>query len=161
MSTLIKEIDKDTRVVFDQGRFDGWCVYIISGHKSHAPKDIDYFNYFVNLADQFTPERVYDDFCKVYSQVTEKVEDKALNLIVQIAKGYPKTHSRDVELNLVVIYAGMIAERNKKYTKLKERIKRLGMHQILLLNYPVGEAVNFSKDRGWRELDKICSDLGF
>ena len=53
----------------------------------------------------------------------------------------------DVTLCFVVIYATMIAERNKKNSILKERIKRLAIHQILVEGMPVSEAANFSKGK--------------
>ena len=64
-----------------------------------------------------------------------------------MAKKYPAPKDREVAINFIVIYAGMVAERNKKFTKLKERIKRLGMHQVLLEQMPVQEAANWSKEK--------------
>ena len=55
----------------------------------------------------------------------------------------------------------MIAERNKDFAVLKERIKRLGMHQILIDHMSVSEAANFSKGKKWKELDEICKAKGF
>ena len=55
----------------------------------------------------------------------------------------------------------MIAERNKRYTVLKERIKRLGMYQILVLDYSSGDAANFSKGKKAKDLDVICKGYGF
>ena len=55
----------------------------------------------------------------------------------------------------------MIAERNKRYAVLRERIKRLGMYQILILKYTSGDAANFSKGKKAKDLDKICKDYGF
>ena len=64
-------------------------------------------------------------------------------------------------INFTVVYAGMIAERNKRYAILKERIKRLGMYQILMLSYKAEEAANFSKGKKAKELDLICKEYGF
>lgn len=55
----------------------------------------------------------------------------------------------------------MIAEENKDYAILKKRIKRLGMHQILIEKISPEKASNFSRGRNWRELDKICKEYGF
>jgi len=60
-----------------------------------------------------------------------------------------------------VIYAGMIAEENKANAILKKRIKRLGMHQLLLENFKSEEAANFSKNKKWQELDIIMKQKGF
>ena len=55
----------------------------------------------------------------------------------------------------------MIAEKNKEGTVLKERIKRLGMHQLLMLNYSPEVAANFSKGKKAKDLDIICRGYGF
>ena len=60
-----------------------------------------------------------------------------------------------------IIYAGMIAEENKANTILKKRIKRLGMHQLLLENYKAEDAANFSRNKKWKELDAIMKQKGF
>ena len=57
--------------------------------------------------------------------------------------------------------AGMIAEENKVNMILKKRIKRLGVYQVLMDNFPPSEAANFSKGKGWRELDSIMKAKGF
>ena len=119
------------------------------------------FSIFVNLGAEFTNSRVYYDFVSIYDRVAEEVEEDTLQYIAKIAKTYPSPTDRDVFLYFVVIYAGMIAERNKRNTILKHRIKRLAMHQILVDGMSVSEAANFSKRKraGW--LDRICKGKGF
>lgn len=161
MERLIQKIDKDTSVVFDSGRFDNWCVYIKTPYGRKPPLDTEYLNFFRSLANDFETERVYGEFVEIYKVVTNSVDKNVLNKIIQIAKEYPSSIDRNVALNFVVIYAAMIAERNKKNAILRERIKRLGMHQVLLENMPVSEAANFSRGIKARDLDKICSEKGF
>lgn len=60
-----------------------------------------------------------------------------------------------------VLYAGMIAEENKENTILKKRIKRLGVHQVLIDNVSPGETAVFSKGKKWKELDEIMRLKGF
>ena len=55
----------------------------------------------------------------------------------------------------------MVAEKNKRFAVLKERIKRLGMYQILMLSYSAGDAANFSKGKKAKDLDVICKEYGF
>ena len=55
----------------------------------------------------------------------------------------------------------MIAEENKGNAILKKRIKRLGMHQVLLENYTPEHAANFSKGKKWKDLDKLMKQKGF
>ena len=161
MERLIQRIDRETSVVFDTGKFDDWCVFIKTRDEKKPPLDIDYFNFFKSLAGKFGANRVYSEFVEIYNEVNYSVDKSTLSRIISIAKKYPKPLDRDVALNLVVIYAGMIAEKNKKNAVLKERIKRLGMHQVLIENMPVNEAASFSRGMKATELDKICTEKGF
>ncbi len=158
---LIQKIDKDTSVVFDKGNFDNWCVYIKTPDGKRAPRDKEYFQFFVKLGAEFSNIRVYKDFVSIYKRVSEKVEKDVLQHIIRLAKTYPSPINRDVALYFVVIYASMIAERNKKNAILKERIKRLAMHQILVEEMSVPEAANFSKGKAAELLKEICNSKGF
>jgi hypothetical protein len=83
-----------------------------------------------------------------------------LNNITTIADTYG-SDAEEVDIWLTVIYAGMIAEENKQFAVLKKRVKRLGMHQVLLENMAPAVAANFSKGKKWRELDQIMRPKGF
>jgi hypothetical protein len=161
MERLIQRIDKDTSVVFDAGKFDNWCVFVKTQFGRKPPLDTEYFTFFKNLANNFGRDRVYCEFVEIYESVSESVQKSVLNRIIEIAREYPSPIDRDVALNLVVIYAGMIAERNKRNTVLKERIKRLGMYQVLIENMPVAEAATFSRGMKANEIQKICKERGF
>ena len=162
MERLIQKISKDIDIVYDQGWFDEWCVYIKDGNTKTAPKDVEYFNFFVQLGKKYTCEKVYADFVEIYNLVSENIEKKVLDKIIDIAKKtYDSSISKDVAINFTVVYAGMVAERNKAFTVLKERIKRLGIHQILLLDYKAEVAANFSKEKKAKDLDIICKEYGF
>jgi hypothetical protein len=45
-----------------------------------------------------------------------------------------------MELWFTVLYAGMISEENKTNAILKKRVKRLGIHQVLIQNSTPSEA---------------------
>lgn len=162
MERLIKRISKDLEIVFDDGKFDQWCVYIKDKNGKIPPLDTEYFDFFIELGKKYTNEKVYEDFVKIYNSVSNRVEKKVTDLIIDIAKkNYKDDISKDVAINFTVVYAGMIAERNKRYAVLKERIKRLGMYQILILKHTSGDAANFSKGKKAKDLDKICKEYGF
>ncbi len=142
--------------------FDEWCVYIKDGKTKTAPKDIEYFNFFIKIGKIYSNEIVYNDFVEIYSLVSDNIENKVLNTIIDIAKNnYDISVSKEVAINFIIIYAGMVAERNKKFTILKEKIKRLGMYQILMLNYKAEIAANFSKGKKAKDLNILCKDYGF
>ena len=162
MERLIKRISKDIDIVFDNGRFDEWCIYIKDENGKYPPLDTEYFKFFIELGKEYTNEKVYEDFIKIYNLVSYRIEKKVTDLIINIAiKDYKEDISKNVAINFTVIYAGMVAEKNKRFAVLKERIKRLGMYQILVLNYSAGDAANFSKGKKAKDLDILCKRYGF
>ena len=162
MERLIKRISKNIEIVFDNRKFDEWCVYIKDENSKTPPLDLEYFEFFIELGKKYSNKKVYEDFVKIYNLATNRVEKKVTDLIIYIAKKiYREDISKDVGTNFTVVYAGMIAERNKRYTVLKERIKRLGMYQILVLDYSSGDAANVSKGKKAKDLDVICKGYGF
>lgn len=126
----------------------------------YAPRDTEYFTFFKDLGIKYNSQRVYDDFVKIFNLTTDEVEKTVLDQITIIAKTYGND-SADVDVWYTVVYAGMVAEQNKAFTKLGKRIKRLGMHQSLLQNYNAGAAASFSKGKPWRELHLLMTNLGF
>jgi len=158
----IKELINNRKVVFDKGRFDDWCVYIVekNGNKK-APFDTEYFKDLKNISKKYKNDKVYNDFISIYNQTDSTINQNVVNLIDSIVDTYLEEDKILVEQWFTVIYAGMIAEENKQHAILKKRIKRLGMHQTLILDYEPNVAANFSKGKKWRELDKIMQSLGF
>lgn len=62
---------------------------------------------------------------------------------------------------LSILYAGMIAEENKSRARLKKRVKRLGLHQLLIEDFTAEAAATFSKGKTWQEIDLACTERGF
>ena len=60
-----------------------------------------------------------------------------------------------------ILYMGMLAEENKAHTRLGKRIKRLGMHKLLIENESVDTAANFMRKMKWYEIDSLCRSRGF
>ena len=60
-----------------------------------------------------------------------------------------------------ILYMGMVAEENKRFTRLGKRIKRLGMHMLLVERQDVDYAANFMRNMKWREIDVMCRERGF
>ena len=162
MERLIKEIRGTQKVIFDQGNFDDWCVYVVdkNGNKK-APFDEEYFTDLKSISKKYPGNKLYNDFVKVYDLTTKIIDDKVLTAIDRIVNSYDDQDKETIDKWFTVIYAGMIAEENKNFAVLKKRIKRLGMHQILILDFEPKVAANFSKGKKWRELDTIMKPLGF
>lgn len=159
---LIKNLQNNRMVVFDRGRFDDWCVYVVESNGSRtAPRDETYFSALCQIAQCYPKDKVYADFVALYSSTTRTIEQDTLALIDRIAASYLPVDIGPVEQWFTVLYAGMVAEENKEFAVLKKRVKRLGMHQVLVLGMPAPEAARFSYGKNWRELDAIMRPLGF
>lgn len=162
MSKLIKQLRGNRKVIFDRGKFDDWCVYVveINGRK-RAPFDTEYFSDLKEIAKSYNTNKIYNDFTYIYHLTNKNIEQKVTELIDAIVLTYKKKDQVLIEQWLTVLYAGMIAEENKERAILKKRIKRLGMHQTLMLDFDPKIAANFSRGKKWKDLDVIMKPLGF
>ena len=161
MSVHIKTISDGSIIEFDKGSFDEWCVYLKrNGKPRYAPSDVQYFQELSDFGKVYSHNRIYNDFVKIYSLTDSTISSQILNDITKIARTYID-NSITFDIWFTVIYAGMVAEENKKNAILKKRIKRLGMYQILIEKKSAEYAANFSKGKKWKELDAIMSSLGF
>ena len=161
MSKLIKIINTQIRIEFDTGSFDNWCVYLTKpGKVRYAPTDIEYFNWLKKQAQVFGAAKIYNDFISFYELTGKEIDPGLLDVITKLSRDYDSV-SEEADIWFTVIYAGMIAEENKVNTILRKRIKRLGMHQLLLEDYKAEEAANFSRNKKWRELDMLMKQKGF
>jgi hypothetical protein len=55
----------------------------------------------------------------------------------------------------------MIAENNKLNTKLGKRIKRLGLHTLLIDGKSIDYSVSFMRGMSWKDIDLLCKSKGF
>jgi len=150
-----------TKIEFDFGGFDNWCVFLTRPKQlRYAPKDAEYFRILQDLGKIYGALKIYSDFVKFYDLTTSKAEQTTLDLIVKLSKEY-KDHKSEICIWFTVLYAGMIAEENKQNAILKKRIKRLGLHQVLIEGFEPAIAANFSRGKKWRELDALCKEKGF
>ena len=161
INRLIKTFSDGSRLEYDRGSFDEWCIYLTRPHRKRvAPKDIQYFKRFQQLALKHTATRIYADFIKIYEQTTARLDQKILRAITRLSSEYG-ADALVMELLFTIVYAGMVAEENKSKAILKKRIKRLGMHQVLIEQATPTFAANFSKGQPWQVLDRECRKRGF
>ncbi len=148
-------------IEFDTGNFDDWCVFVTkpTGER-FAPTDVHYFSRLKKLGEKYGCQKIYDDFVVIFNRTTKTIDPVIFSLILSLSKYYNED-SLEIEIWFSVLYAGMIAEENKQFAILKKRIKRLGMHQILIDNLEPEFAANFSKGKKWRDLDKLMKSKGF
>ena len=146
---------------FDKGSFDEWCVYVIrTNGQRFAPSDVQYFSRLEKLAKIHGNQKIYDDFTIIFNRTSQKTDTDVFDLIAILSRSYGKDQL-EMEIWLSVLYAGMVAEENKENAILGRRIKRLGMHQVLLEGVAPKEAAVFSKGKKWRELDELMKTKGF
>lgn len=161
MARIIKVFSDGSLLEFDQGKIDEYCVYLTRpGQRRHAPKDTDYFTSLRQFSLIHTPKRIYDDFVKVYNKTNVNLDPQTLHLIESISRDYGKD-SLQIEILLTILYAGMIAEENKERKVLGKRLKRLGMHQLLIENLPPSKAASFSIGKHVPDLKPECERRGF
>lgn len=161
MSRLVKKVQGKHLVEFDNGIFDQWCVFLTrEGMPRYAPKDTEYFSVLKNMGVKYGPAKIYNDFIQYYTHTSKYLDNKLLDLITNLSNDY-ENDAEEMDIWFTVIYAGMIAEENKINAVLKKRIKRLGMHQVLLENMDPVIAANFSKGKKWKELDTMMKERGF
>jgi len=150
-----------SHVEFGPGKFDDWCVYHVAGNGSRVPpKDIDYFATLRVCETSTDSATIYRDFVEVYDRTRKEPEVEVFELIRKHAAGYAD-HSLSYEQAMTFIYLGMIAEENKQFTKLGKRIKRLGLHKLLIERKSVEHSANFMKGMNWRDIDQLCRERDF
>lgn len=161
MGRLIKEFKDGSFLEYDRGAFDNWCVYLKRPNtQRYAPKDYQYFKRLTEYSLEYPAEQIYDDFVTIYNATTKKTEEHVFDLIEELSKKYGDK-ATDIAIDFSIMYMGMVAEENKAYTKLGKRIKRLGVHQVLIEKIPYNIAANYSKNKNWKDIDKECIKRGF
>ena len=157
--TIIKRLKHDRKVMFDYGAFDGYCVYVADDYgNKQAPRDYEYFRFFLELTEIYGNDKVYNDFLTIYDLTGRTISEDVRNKIDEIVSTYNEDVRDKVEENLSVIWGGMIAEENKENSYLGKRVKHLGMYQVLKGGMLPEDAAEFSKGKPWRELDIIMKE---
>ncbi|MFB3852854.1 MAG: hypothetical protein ACE148_03405 [Vicinamibacterales bacterium] len=158
---VLKTFADGSVLEYARGAFDDHCVYLTRpGTPRHPPRDTQYFATLSQLAAQHGVERVYADFQALYDGTTSEVQDSVFERIHQLAQHYGKD-ALEVEVLFSVLYVAMVAEERRAFTKLGKRVKRLGVHQLLIEGFEVNAAANFSRKMRWREIAAECERRGF
>lgn len=158
----IKTFSDGSYLEYANGSFDQWCVYMVNPAKKfrQPPKDIHYFGFLQTQAQVFGRQKIYNDFVVIYEATHKDVEQSVLDKIDAIATTYAKA-ALEFSKIYTILYMGMLAEEKKAGTHLGKRIKRLGVHKLLIENCTVDEAANFMRGMNWRMIDTMCKERGF
>jgi hypothetical protein len=161
MSELIKKFKCGSILEFDQGRFDGWCIYHTApGSPRMAIKDIEIFGELELIGWRVGALKLYQEFCYIYLRTNSLLSAKIVAEISDLSLKYGAVSER-VDYLLTCLYAGMVAEENKAGAVLRKRVKRLGVHQLLVEERPPSYAANFSRGKPSQELMIECEVRGF
>lgn len=160
MGRLIKKFPNGAFLEYDNGSFDSWCIYYVSGALRKAPKDAKYFERLAQLGKTYGVKRVYGDFVWLYQRTGKAVDGRVLESISRMAASYDgDALAADVVFS--ILYLGMIAEENKRNTRLGKRIKRLGVHLLLQDGYPAEEAAGYLTGMRAKDIAALCEARGF
>lgn len=161
MARLIKRFADNSLLEYDRGNFDDWCIFLSRPtHPRFAPRDWQYFTRLQQLAERYGPAKIYADFVTVFAATGRELDPQLLTRITDFSNDYAQDALR-ADIVFTLLYAGMLAEENKAFAPLGKRIKRLGVHQVVLEGLPPKDAAVFSVGRPWQELAKLCESRGF
>ena len=108
----------------------------------------------------FNKEEIYNDFVKIYEITSKKLDYRVVLDIKNISNKYGQ-YKEDIFRIFSILYMAMIAEENKRNTKLGKRIKRLGVYYLLIKGYSPEYSANFMNRKEWQVIDKWCLEGGF
>lgn len=157
---MITKIDlpNGRRLEFGPGKFDDFCVYYVNEKLERiAPTDTQCFLALKELSEVFDREEIYDDFVSIYKITKKEIREKDVIYIESFGQKY----SSKIVFVFLILYMAMIAEEHKKNTKLGKRIKRLGIHYLLMEDHSVEESAYFMKGLSAEEIDELCKERGF
>lgn len=158
---IIKTFSDNSYLLFGRGNFDDWCVFLKRPNMARfAPRDSFYFSQLKSLAKKHGADKIYEDYVALYSMTSIGIEQDVLDEITNITSLYGED-ALELDIIFTILYMGMIAEENKKNTKLGKRIKRLGMYELLINDRDVSYAAEFMRGKRWWEIDKMCKKYGF
>lgn len=161
MPQVVSQVRQKHLIEFDNGSFDAWCIFLTRpGTPRYAPKDSEYFTFFRQMGELMGSQKVYDDFLIIYNLTRKEIDAEVVKLIGYLSNFYG-IYAEEAEIWLTVIYAGMVAEENKENVRLGKRLKRLGMHQVLIEGLAPQLAADYSRGKKWRELSLEMKARGF
>jgi len=158
---IIQYFSDGSYLEYDRGRIDEWCVYLVESNGSRRPPlDIDYFSDIKSLSVKYGVKSLYSAYVYVYENTGKEVNQNGLDAAEKASSNFGEDRLKLHKI-FTILYMAMIAEENKRYTKLGKRIKRLGIYKLLYENATVDKAANFMRGMGWRDIDDLCRKRGF
>ena len=167
---VVKSFPGSTSISFTEGKFDRWCVQERVFFWTRRPTDTDCFTRLLDLAQRYGRDKVMADFTAVYDAMGVRPpqgdllpSDSVLDLITRLSGAYAAAPGDSVRADrlFTTLYLTMIAEENKARAVLGKRIKRLGVHLVLMEGRTPAEAAAFPVGKKAAELSALCKSYGF
>lgn len=167
---VVKSFPGGTSIGSTEGKFDRWCVQERVSVWTRRPTDAGCFARLLELAQRYGTDKVMADFVAVYDAMGVKPprgdllpSDQVLDLITRLSAAYGSSPGDDVRADrlFTTLYLTMIAEENKARAVLGKRIKRLGVHLVLIEGRTPEEAAAFPTGKKAAELSALCQSYGF
>lgn len=161
MARLIKQFSDGTYYCYDTGSFDNWCVYEVKNNFQRTPlSDKVYFQDVYDLGEIYGEDEIYNIFVEVYKRTTKDFSQDVIDYISSMAENYPEDRLV-FEKTFVALYATMVAEENKEFTKLGKRIKWRGVHGMFYGGLTPFEAATRDYGVPWVKIAEECVKFGF
>ena len=162
MGRIIRQFNDGSFLEYDRGKFDDLCVYFTDTNGRRKPlRDIDYFQQLKEYGQCHGNSQVYDNYTQLYERTGKEVDVSVFCWIHDLCMESFKKEGIEAEVLFSILYMAMISEEKKRNTKLGKRIKRLGVHKLLIEGKDIYEAANFMKGMKWRDIDQLCKERGF
>jgi hypothetical protein len=146
---------------YGRGHFDARQVYHSRPNAlSHPAKTEDTLSRLGQLGQLYCPHAIYADFVVVYNRTTHSISPHIFDLIHHMARGYA-TDALEIEVLFAILWAEMVVAEAARRDRLKRRIKRLGVHYVLLEGYSGVSAAAACQSNSWLLLDSACRERGF
>ena len=167
---VVKSFPGGTSIGFTEGKFDRWCVQERVFVWTRRPTDAGCFARLLELAGRYGRDRVMADFVAVYDAMGVRPprgdllpSEQVLDLITRFSAAYDAAPGDSVRADrlFTTLYLTMIAEENKARAILGKRIKRLGVHLVLMEGRTPEEAAAFPTGKKAAELSALCQSYGF
>ena len=109
MGRIVTTFSDGSKLEYDKGAFDDWCVYLTRPSISkYAPKDFQYFQRLVDYGTKYGFDNLYEDYVEIYNLTTKNIEETVLRRIKEITSKYGED-SLNIAIDFTIIYMGMIA----------------------------------------------------
>lgn len=138
------------RLVYEDGRFDGWLVTFYNSHNRWSPKDIELFTNLLRFGDM---QDTWATIRNLGDQILRNPNVKFSELDIETPG-----QTTIEQYTFDALAAMMLAEERKEDTKLGCKVKLIGCYQVLIEGKQPWWAANWSKGKSAREIEKAYRD---